>query len=505
MAPGDELFMFKQRYKPRNEAATKLLNQKHVRYIATRPGVMCNPGSGFGLWGRLPEMKAVANIGDLRSGIDAVGKASERHTVYRAILSVDEKTAKEYGLYEREAWEKLLRSHISVLRAEMRIKPENFCWMASMHYKKRHPHVHIVYWDNGKEPRREHIPPERFEAMAAHVRSAFTGALVNSEEIHKALGETDATIRETRLRLRALLKDANIPEAPDLDKIKTAEHTQLGDELLELAKTMPAKGALKYAYLPQPYKAKLDAYIEHILAIPAFAGQSARFASLTEEVSRLYGNTGALAGEYRSQAQRKLVTQLANETLRYLKDVAAAPEAEQPPEDVQALIEAARSDAVRILASDAAYRELLDVLPNYRTPLAVLREDKAVKAKLDEVSGRLARDVRIRAKAEALIGKETAARAEKAALRREVNAALRRAMGRVVWEQAQEAKGYGRQQRVELSIHAMLTLFRDMSRSNGQMQAQRDLRREKYRSLSETAKQNLRQSQSQAGGWEMEL
>ncbi len=92
-----ELFVFKQSYKSRNRPTTRVLNQKHLVYIATRPGVMRNPECGFGLWGKLPGMKASQNIDDLRTAYRAIGQASEGHTVYRAILSVDKNTAKDYG------------------------------------------------------------------------------------------------------------------------------------------------------------------------------------------------------------------------------------------------------------------------------------------------------------------------------------------------------------------------------------------------------------------------
>ena len=50
----------------------------------------------------------------------------------------------------------------------------------------------------------------------------------------------------------------------------------------------------------------------------------------------------------------------------------------------------------------------------------------------------------------------------------------------------------------------LLRLFRDLSRDRNQMRAQRDLRREKYRNLSKTAKMDLRKKKEQAGDWEPE-
>lgn len=77
-----EPIVFKQSYKSKNLASTRILNQKHLIYIATRPGVMRNPGCGFGLWGKLPDMKTGKNINDLRTARQAVGEASKSHTLF---------------------------------------------------------------------------------------------------------------------------------------------------------------------------------------------------------------------------------------------------------------------------------------------------------------------------------------------------------------------------------------------------------------------------------------
>lgn len=501
----EDVFVFKQSYKPRNRAATKMLNVKHVTYIATRPGVVCNPDCGFGLWGKLPGMKAIGSIEDLRTGLNAVSAASDAHTVYRAVLSVGEDTAKAYDLYERGTWEKLLQSRMNVIRTEMRIKPENFCWMASMHYKKKHPHVHIVYWDAGKEPKQEHINEKRFDEIAEHVRKAFTGALVNEEPIRSALQETDAVIRQVRLRLQAMLKDANVPEALDLDHVKPVQRSELGDELLELAKTLPVAGSLKYAYLPKAYKEKLDAYIEHVLTVSDFAKLETEYTELVGDVSRLYGNTSKLEAEYREKAHRKLLEALGNETLRYLKEVAATLKAQEPPENIEALLTATRQDAMRILETDESYRALLALLPPFRTPLPVLLEDAQIKAALNQTVKRLAQDIRIRSKADALAENTDSTKEEKAALRKEANTALRSAMGALVWERVQEDMGYDRQQKAELATISVLRLFRSASQSRGQLRAQRELQAEKFRNLSETAKKDLRRKQQQAGDWSPEM
>lgn len=240
-----EPIVFKQSYKSKNLSSTRVLNLKHLAYIATRPGVMRNPGCGFGLWGKLPDMKASKNINDLRVASKAVGKASENHTLYRAIISVDKNTAADYGLYDRERWQKLIYSNISVIQREMGVKPENFRYVASMHYKKRHPHVHIIWWDNGPEPRQEFMGKERFELAAERIRHTFAGSLMYENELRAAqAGQTQAD-KAARLQLAAMLKEANAADALNLDRVHAKELSTLGKGLAELARTLPATGRLK--------------------------------------------------------------------------------------------------------------------------------------------------------------------------------------------------------------------------------------------------------------------
>lgn len=169
--------VFKQRYKSVNLKSTPTLNRKHLVYIATRKGAIHNQGCGFGLWGRLPNGKDSENINSLKLAKQVVTDASKTHTIYRAILSVDDQTAKQYGLYKRQTWQSLVDRNISVLAQQMNMERADFCWMASMHYTKGHPHVHIMYWDNSNKVRQEFIPNERFEIIAEKVRSVSSMAL----------------------------------------------------------------------------------------------------------------------------------------------------------------------------------------------------------------------------------------------------------------------------------------------------------------------------------------
>ena len=398
-----ELIVFTQSYKSKNLPSTRILNQKHLVYIATRPGVMRNPDCGFGLWGKLPGMTASKNINDLRTAYQAVGKASENHTLYRSIISVNKNTATEYGLYDRETWQKLINSKISVIQREMGVKPENFRYVASMHYKKRHPHVHILWWDNGPEPRQEFMGDERFKLAAERIRHTFANTLIFEKKLETAQAGRSEAGKAARLQLAAVLKEMNIAEALNLDRIHTKELNTLGKGLAELARTLPATGRLKYKFLKPEYKDRLDAWLKDVLEIPEFARLEKTYMSLSEEVSKLYGNDAALTEKFQQQAQKKLYTDLGNELLRYLKDVAAELRDKEPPADVQRLRLATWRTAGRILREDPTFEELLHMLPKWGTPSIELLKDEKIKTKVDALTQRLAEDIRIRSKTVGLL------------------------------------------------------------------------------------------------------
>lgn len=499
--------VFKQWYKPRNLASTKALNQKHLLYIATRPGAMPNPGCDFSLWGQIAGMDKIGNINLLHHAHRLIGQASERHTIYRAVLSVSRETALKYGLHERAEWERLLRSRISVIRKEMNISKENFRWMAAMHYQKNHPHVHILYWDASKEPKQEFVNAERFNELSENVRSIFTSAITQQLEINSIHDEMDAATKQTRLELAALLKAANLPDALDLNHIKTPQLDDLGRELMELALELPTHGRLKYQFLPPEYKEKLNTYLEHVLQISDFAKLQQQYESLGIQLNQMYGTTPKLSEEYRAQAHSDFLKALGNETLRFLKETTATLQSQTPPEDIQQLITLTRSAAQSILQNSEEYKCLLSRLPKHRTPLSALCGDEEFKTRLDALTRHLTDDLRIRSKAKALIdhaSEPESTRTENKQTSKEVYKALYSTMRAEIWEQLQKDSGYDVQRGAALTTQCLLQIFRGTSQSKNHLKSQHTLRREKYRNLSKDAKQDLRRKREQEGSWEAE-
>lgn len=498
--------VYKQSYVSKSDKSARQIARHRLYYYATRPGVVCNRGCGFGLWGKLPGMKTIDIIQDLAPAVDVVSAAAEHHTLFYGTLSVDEKTAQQFGMYDRTAWERLLRTRMDVLRDAMHIRRENFHWTACMHYKKTHPHVHIIFWDAGPEPRQDYIKKERFEEMTAHIRTAFTCAIENQAEINAVQNQSREAARETRRALAAMFRDANLADALDLDRIRPEQQSELGRQLMELAATLPSRGRLNYQFLPPQYKEKLNKYLENVLKLREFSVLEEKYLNLKQEVSRLYGNTPNVAQEYQEKARRELQKELGNETLKFLKSVAVELKKQAPPDDIQTLLHATQHIAKQILEGSTEYHELLGALPNWRTPLPVLLEHEENRQKMDHLTQMLAQDIRIRNKTHGLICREQTSaqsREEAKQLRTDINKAVYRAMHETLWTAVQEDKGYIAQSKVSIAAAGLVQLFRVFSQEKNRMQNQSEMLRAKYRNLSKSAKMDLRKQREQEGSWSL--
>lgn len=282
--------VFKQSYKPVNEKRTPMLNGKHLIYIATRKGAIHNKDCSFGLFGRLPYMEAAADINNLDSAHTVITSVSRRRTIYRAILSVDDDTAKNHGLYERAVWQQLVTDKISVLAGEneMNIDRQDFCWTASMHYAKGHPHVHVMYWDNGSKTKQESMSEIRFKIMAEHVRETF-GKGIYKEELKQAHGDQRDIGKEARLELMAMFRECNLMEALNLNAVNTVQLDDIGARLYNLVINVPKTGSFKYQDMPTEYKQQFKALLDELLKIPDFAKLQSRYLELADKISDYYG------------------------------------------------------------------------------------------------------------------------------------------------------------------------------------------------------------------------
>lgn len=497
--------VFKQWYKSRNLTSTSVLNQKHLMYIATKPETARNPECSFGLWGRLPGIREPENIYNLRAAKKTVGQISKEHTIWRAVFSVDRETALQHNLYERKTWEDLLQKKIDVLAKEMGINREDFCWLAAMHYKKGHPHVHIMYWDNSDAVHQEHIPKERFEIMSEHVRAEL-GREIYQEELQEQRVKKSGAEKAIQLELKALIKEINLSEALDLTHVSKPAQDQLTAAFAELAATAPTRGSIDYAYIMKfpEYRTKVDALTDEVLKISDFRRLLKQYEETVEEISSLYGNGEALAEFQKRKAMDVLYKDCGNKIMDVIREYRKDLSQEAPAEhgEIQALI---RSTAAALLKSSPEYRDLLRQMPKHRTPIwALMKDDENFAKSFRALSKQICDDIRVSARLNGYInavGKGLGKEAKKELASATYKDALKSINGLIRKQLIGDAK-YEEQAQVDAVTNFLIQLFREVGRSAGQRQAQRDLLKLRSRDMSKTAQRDRMAQREQSGEWE---
>lgn len=365
--------VFKQSFKKRTDPAAPGLNVRHLNYIATRPGAVYNRGCGFGLWGRMPEDSSERVQTDLEKAKRIVRAASEDHELYRAIVSVGREDGEKYGLYDRTVWERLVRAHIPDIAKEMDIRPENMCWCASFHCAKGHPHVHLLYWDNSDQPRQAFIPKPVWDKKAERIRAAFSGD-IHRDEIRQAQQAQREQRDALRQAVQALCREANPGKAVDLAKLsKSAALDDISHDLENLLRQLPAKGSLRYAYLPPEYKQLVDKLVDKAMELPELKQELKRYESAVRQVSQLYGNGAETSEAELEKAREKLRRELGNQVMNTVREMVDERRwtGMEGIFSAESVIRKAMKEVVPTLES---YRKLVNMMPRERIPTGVMYE-----------------------------------------------------------------------------------------------------------------------------------
>ena len=494
------------------------LTVRHLQYIATRPGAVYNPGCGFSLWGSLQPFAAAENLTDLEYAKRLVRAEAERgRTIYRAVISLGEPEAGERGYYDRAKWETLAKAQAGEIAKKLHIAAGNFRWMASMHYAAGHPHMHMIYWDAGREPRKEYMPPDKFAAYSEGVRASLN-RFEWGQEIKESQTEQTEAGKDLRLELRALCRECNPTGGLKLKALYGSKQMASIEQRLDaLVRDMPVKGSLKYAYLPPRYKAQVDALAAEIRALPQFRQKLRQYMAATDRISGLYGNGEKTMAANREKAVDRLNRDMGNEIMEAVQNVRKEMELEAPEDSGE--LETLARDAVRtVLRNTKQYEILRDMLPRDRIPVQQMRELPGFQAAQKAVLDSLLVDARVRVPLNAYAKKlsqetaetetETETETEKepgdrrSAYRRAYSTFFR-AANRELYRILQEDKGYAAEARETHATQTVCVLFRLLSQLTGQRQAAATLAASKLmsRDRSREARMDKAQQASQGEGW----
>lgn len=329
------ILVYKQRHRHPNKKDTPGANYAHIRYIATRPRVMKNENADHGLFGKM-EPGAVTEFGDWRDVAKSVYANSKRGIVmYRSVVSFAEDTARELLLQDQKSWRRYIENHIMTIAEKNGIRRENLQWAAAVHGEKKHPHIHVVFWDRSVQARNPYTPPQIPNAIRIQmIKDTF------AEKILAYAEEKDLAVKEMR-RISDVLAEQFEEEircknpgrfraaAKLLEEELEQEFSFGGDVLAELSErlfalraSLPEHGRIAYQFLPQEAKEKTDETVRFLLdKVPELRHCFDRYVDAKCRMAGLYSSDTGWLLKQKGQFEKEAGKILANRVLSGVKAI----------------------------------------------------------------------------------------------------------------------------------------------------------------------------------------
>ncbi len=299
------LLIYKQRFLQPNYKSTPSKNAAHVEYIGTRPGVMKEPNAHSGLFGVADnQYKDVISIAEGR--IRALEQSKAGRNVYRSIISFTEEQARALKLNTLSDWKAYVKDQITAIAAANNIKPTNVEWLAAVHQKDGHPHVHITFWDKQQQIQVPFVKKELVQKLrGAIIKNTYPQLYTEySEAKDAAYKDLRKLARSEAMDYEAYLNNENIIQLleerlPEGDirsssVISAAELVgkpympEILQKIYQLRIDLPQSGSLKYKIVSPEIKERIDDIIKIALKEERIRIVFDRFISSKLDLKEMY-------------------------------------------------------------------------------------------------------------------------------------------------------------------------------------------------------------------------
>ena len=323
------ILLYKQRHRNPNFKDTAGANYAHIRYIATRPGVLKNENEDHGLFGKM-EPGAVQEFSDWKEiAKTAYANSKKGIVMYRSVVSFAEETAKELLLQDQKSWQRYIENHIMTIAEKNGIKREHLQWAAAVHGTKGHPHIHVVFWDTSVRAKNPFVRPEIPDAIRKQmIKDTFAEKILayakQKDEAVKGMRQiTDGLVEQFEDELRRKnLGRYRIAEKMLEDELEQGMSYrpevlgELADRLFALKEVLPEKGRIAYQLLPQEGKEKTDEVAAFLLAeVPEIRKCFERYVEAKCQMAGLYATDEAWLKEQKEKFEKEAGKILANRIL----------------------------------------------------------------------------------------------------------------------------------------------------------------------------------------------
>lgn len=290
-------------------------NKNHLNYIARRNMAIANE-KGVTTFGN------IANIDVKSAPLSAIrtyvgDKSYQKTNIYRGIISLKENDALTLGYDKQEAWEELLQRKAHEIGKILGIPPLNVEWVGVVHLKKGNPHLHYMLWDKNQKINDYYISVTKQN----RIRELLTKDIFYEElqQYYSLINKTKNTLRNNAMAMEIKAFDksncvgklAYINFPPNIIK-------DLVKKFNELKNIIPKTGSLKYSYMPEETKKKINEFIK------IYLDNNADFKNEYEKYIETAGKIGAMYGEnskkyYENKAKKELENILGNQFLNAIK------------------------------------------------------------------------------------------------------------------------------------------------------------------------------------------
>ena len=306
-----------------------------MRYISTRPRVAKNEGMNHGLFGKLSP-GTITEFEDWQDVARLVYANSKKHiTMYRSVISFDEKTADELNLTDQKAWQRYIESHIMTIAEKNNIWREHLQWACALHKEKHHPHIHVVFWDTSSRVKNPFTPPAVPNAIRKQlIKDTFVERIrAYGEQKNKSAAElrsiSNELVDEFEQHLRRLDKNRykrlrdGYDEENELSgnfDFGDAVLNEIADRVFLLKSALPPTGRIVYQFLTPEVKAEVDKLVAYLLEnVSALNEQKERYIDSKMKMALLYGSSDEYLGGLRKRFGGEADKIIANRVLGMVK------------------------------------------------------------------------------------------------------------------------------------------------------------------------------------------
>ena len=299
-----------------------------------------------GLFGCIQGNYLPTNIQELNKTIKYVRDKSQtdKCILYHGFLSLSSDEVISQGYKSRAKWKDLLADKMSDVAKANNIKRENLEWIAAYHMKKDQSHCHLIFWDKNQEIKDPFIPKSIFDKKMEWIRGQFAKEIFRDDfnnlynikdeafkEIKSELNPffdefktlttemTEEELNGLKSKLSAISSDYS--DETMIDPLISKQQIRLvSKEILSIKDIIPKEGSLKYEYMPEAVKVKINqAALKIINTSAACKSNYIKYIDTSEEIRKIYSDNPDSLKEAREYAETVVLKSVGNKILKAVK------------------------------------------------------------------------------------------------------------------------------------------------------------------------------------------